>query len=327
MKILFFGGKERGVACLRAVYQAGHEIIGVVWDKKSLAVVPDGLLDEFPEVMVDGISVLSLKPEVTVLAGYPKLISQSIIDLASVITINLHAGPVPKYRGPHPMNWVLIRGEEETAFSILEVNRGVDTGPIVAQERIIIGSNDTYKDLLEMSLSLYPDMLLYVLDQISCGGLGKIKQDPKDGFWCSRRYPQDGEINWGEMTAQEVHNLVRALVPPMPGARAFCSRLDRGEYPEQIIIEETRTIERTYLGIPGRVAAHWGRGVVVVCKDRGLLVTKARKFDHIDGTGQFEATNSLSATEVLPTTGRNMVYGYQLLGDRARICAERERVY
>ena len=138
-------------------------------------------------------------------------------------------------------------------------------------------------------------MLIKILRQIETGEVRKKLQNPKDGFWCTRRYPIDGRIVWKEMTAQQVHNLVRALVRPMPGAWTDCTQFYGTTREPHFIIEETRLIERTYRGVPGRVAAHLRSGVVVVCKDHGILVEYCR----VDG-------QIVAATEVLPHAGEDL---------------------
>ena len=283
MKVAFFGSRDRGSVCLEALAEK-HEI----W----MALVPESNEDptsktalalsdmgrKFP--VISTLAQLGLLPldecDVAVLARYPKLLPKEIWDKPRLGTINLHAGPLPQYRGPHPMNWMLINGETWGGFSIVQVDEGVDTGNILAQQMFSIGVDDDYNDIVKKSLEIYPKLLLDTLSRIKNGFKG-YPQDKNEGFWCSRRTPEESEIDFYSMTDIEIHNMVRALVPPMPSPELFwigdpteCG-YGRGT---SIYVVETRIIKREYRGVSGKLVAKWPSGVVITCKNRGLLVTK-----------------------------------------------------
>lgn len=281
MKILFFGNRERGCLCLEAVVKAGHEVMGVValpkeeqssWCRSIISVARQQNImiryfEDRPFPYSHFYDKDQIRPDVVILAGWPRLVGPEIINLPTKMCINLHASPLPRYRGPHPLNWMLIRGEQKGGISIIEVDKGVDTGPIIAQQLFDIAHYWDYKNLLDYTLLRYPKMLVNVLKEIEDGTVKKKYQRKEEGFWCTRRYPNDGWIDWHAMKATEVHNLVRALIHPMPGAWAYTSK------GEKVVIAKTELLERTYIGQPGRIAAKWKNGIVVVCEDRGLLIT------------------------------------------------------
>ena len=302
MRLVLFGNNERGVVCLEAVVEAGFDVAGVV-------ALPDDLQPEWSRNVAQigralGVPTLqfedansadavrrvrALEPDVIVLAGYNKMLKRAMIETAKDRCINLHASPLPSYRGAAPLNWMLIRGEKTGGISILEVDEGVDTGDILAQRFFPIRESDDYASLLRITLELYPTMLKETLERLRGGSISGSPQDPREGSFFTKRFPDDGRIEWNRLSAQEVHNLIRALVIPMPGA--FTQFDDR-----RIIVEGSKPITRIYEGVPGRIAARWPSGVIVICADRGLLVTKCRS-----ALGAV-----VPAPRVLPATGSTL---------------------
>lgn len=271
MKLVLLGKGLRGYTCLDAILQNGYTVpLSVTTDDHSGMIGLGALSIPHSDLLP---YVQQSNPDIIVTAGYPFILSPPFFAISPII--NLHAGPLPRYRGPHPLNWMLIRGETTGGISIIRMNQGIDTGPILAQQSFAIGPNTTYMDLSQLTSRLFPPLLLDVLSRLSLGERWGISQDLTKGFWCCRRFPSDGRINWSAMTDVEVHNLTRALSYPMPGARTA-----------SLTIERTRLIRRTYLGVPGRVAAHWPSGFVVICRNRGLLVTELRS------SAPWPATNS-----------------------------------
>ena len=118
-----------------------------------------------------------LNPEMTVVAAYGKIIPESALDIPKFGFINVHASLLPKYRGPSPVQNSLINGETETGVTIMLMDKGVDTGDILAQEKISISPDDNTKTLMEKFSLLGSDLLLKTIPQWT---KGKIKQQPQD---------------------------------------------------------------------------------------------------------------------------------------------------
>lgn len=303
MKIVYFGNGSRGQVCLEALIEE-HSVCLVVclpkdeqphWTvpmqtvamKLGIPIWDNGLEQVVP-------TIEEMKPDVIVLSGYPKMTPECVYSVPK-LCINLHAGPLPRYRGPHPLNWQLINGEPIGGISIIEVDGGVDTGPILAQEFFNIPLRWNYNDVVQQANALYPELLTTVLRYFENGDLLHKEQDPTEGFWCSRRYPRDGEILWEEMTDVHVYNMVRALVSPMPGAHVTITSGSVFVEDTFAILEDVQLLARTYTGVPGRVAATWPSGKVVVCKNRGILV----KLATIDG-------EEVDLNAVFPDTGGDL---------------------
>lgn len=284
LNVVFFGNNERGCVCLEEVAK-NHNVQAVFglteqpeWSRNLFSVArevcPDCLRMRVDDPNTKEIFFLltRLNPDVIIMAGYPKLFGGDLIE--NFYCINLHASWLPRYRGPAPINWVIIDGVSRTGISIIRVDHGVDTGNILGQETFLIDPEDNYLTVLMKTLEMYPPLLTEVLYKIEQHRDWRgLPQDRLDGFWCSKRYPEDGLIRWREMTDIQVHNLCRALVYPMPGARLIlnAASFPPGSY-RNIVVQRTRLIKQEYRGVPGRIGAIWPSGVVMLCKNRGLLI-------------------------------------------------------
>lgn len=293
MKVVLFGNNERGCLCLEEVAKYFQVPLVVTlpailqprWSRSILDVANTRGIPHF--VAGDNIhdenlapTVASYEPDVIVLAGWPLLVSEEIINIPTKACINLHAGPVPSYRGSSVINWQIINGETTIGISILQVTPGIDSGPLLMSLQFPISTNDTYYDVLKHILDVYPIMLVDVLRRIDI--ICPIPQTGDVTIY-SHRLPKDGQIDW-DKTDVEIHNLIRALVMPMPGAFTYCSG-------KLLTIERSRLIKTTYKGIPGRIVAHWKDGVVVACGNRGLLLTHVRQGDETVPINDIELEN------------------------------------
>jgi len=272
MNIVYFSKGIRGSLCLSRILEAGYVVESVV------AVNQEEPLDQlsrqynfpiiFPENINSEDAIIRLKKykaDLFILCGYNKILKQPIIEIPPLGTINLHGGKLPEYRGAAPINWQIINGETTGGCSIIYVDEGIDTGDIIAQEIYPINDGDTHASILDKTLEIFPRLLLAVLEQIENGTVQAQKQDSSEGGYFPRRYPKDSEINWAGMTDIEVHNLVRGMHGPYPSAYTF-----KGE--KKIEISKTELIVDTITGIPGRVAQEHSNGVIVLTKNRGLLI-------------------------------------------------------
>ena len=285
MRIVYLGNNDRGVKCLEALLAAGHDVAGVVAHpdppvKPWYASVKETALSlgirviQPVKVSKEADTIRGWAPELLVLVGYTQIIRRELIDAAPLGAINLHGGRLPEYRGASVLNWQIINGETEGGVSIIQVDEGVDTGDVLAEERFGIGPDDTIRDVLRRSLEIFPPMLVRVLKEMESGTLTRTTQNPKAGRTWPKRHPADGVLNWAEMTAQQAHNMVRALTRPYPGAS---SHLDG----RKVLIWKSRLTGDIETAPPGRVIDRRESTCVIVCKDRPIAV-----WDITDADGQ-----------------------------------------
>lgn len=278
MRVLLIGNKNRAVVSLESIIDRNDEVVGVVappndqigdWypslpsaaAEYNIPVYQPKNVNEPP--FVD--TVRDLDPELVVLAGYNQILQPELIDLPSEGILNLHGGKLPEYRGSSTLNWMIIEGETVGGVSIIFIDEGIDTGDIVRQETFDIGINDTIVDIIERTDELFGEMLTEVLAEIESGTVNRTPQQRETGRYYHTRKPRDGKIDWTRMTARDVHNLVRCLVDPYPGAFTTYEG-------QKLIIWETSLLDEEIRGVPGRVCLRRGDGVVVIAADRGVLV-------------------------------------------------------
>ncbi len=281
MRVLFAGNKGRGVVCLQALLTSGYNIVSVLAHPSPEKSVTPGSVAEAalqmglpllqpanvnaPEVIT---SLHELAPDLIVLAGYGQIVKQAFINMASLGCINLHGGKLPQYRGSSPMNWALLNGEREFGISIIQVESGVDTGDVLNERMFPISLEDTIVDIQRIANREFPKMLLEVVAQIKAGTLQPRKQDETQAAYYPLRFPDDGLILWDIYTAEQIHNRVRALADPYPGAFTFFKG-------QRVNLLASQLAQRTYYGEPGRVYLTKRTGLLVCALDRCLWIQRA----------------------------------------------------
>jgi methionyl-tRNA formyltransferase len=129
----------------------------------------------------------------------------------------MHGSLLPKYRGRVPVNWAIIRGETETGSTLHYMTEKPDNGDIVAQQAVPILPNDTALQVFQ-KVTVAAEMALNdALPALLAGMAVAVKQDLSLGAYFGGRSAKDGVIDW-QQSAKQVHNLVRAVAPPYPGA-------------------------------------------------------------------------------------------------------------
>jgi methionyl-tRNA formyltransferase len=203
------------------------------------------------------------------MAGYSQILSREVISIPEEAVLNLHGGKLPEYRGGSTLNWMIVEGETEGGIAVLFAEEDIDTGDIILQQQFPISMDDTIVDIIERTDELFPEMLVTALDQLESRSAKLTPQSKGDGCYYHSRRPQHGEIHWRGQTAKEVHDLVRALAGPYPSA--FTQHDGK-----RLEIEATSLIDEKIRGVPGRVCRRRSDGVIVIAKDRGVLIETVR---------------------------------------------------
>jgi methionyl-tRNA formyltransferase len=275
MNIAYFGNGPRGVRCLEEVLEHGYRVCAVVGHSVNSDVVQKAACLRIPAYFPqkvnspDFVSQLQgVAPDLFVLSGYNQILHQPLIHMPPLGVLNLHGGKLPEYRGVAPINWQIIKGEMMGGCCIILVDEGIDTGDIVEQANYEIAEDDTAGDIVDKQLELFPPMLIRAIQGIETGSISPVKQDPEQGAYFIRRYPKDSRIHWSDMTAQAIHKLIRAMQgPSYPPAFSFYKG-------EKYSFHKSRMMRENIVGTPGRVALKRREGVVVIARDRGLLISR-----------------------------------------------------
>ncbi|MBD3165739.1 methionyl-tRNA formyltransferase [bacterium] len=158
------------------------------------------------------------KPDAAVVAAF-RILPEAVFDLPPMGTINIHPSLLPKYRGPAPIQWALINGEEETGVTVFKLAKQVDAGGVLLQRRFEIDLLETAGDLMQRVQPMISDMLLETLDGLEEGTIHPQPQDDREATKAPKLAKEDGLIDWG-LPGVAVHNRVRGLTP-WPGAYTY----------------------------------------------------------------------------------------------------------
>lgn len=149
---------------------------------------------------------------------YRKMLKRELLEIPKRGAFNMHGSLLPKYRGRVPVNWAIIQGETETGATLHCMADKPDSGDIVAQQAVPILPDDTAREVFNKVTVAAEIALNACLPDLLAGRLKARKQDLSQGSYYGARTEADGVIDWSK-SAQEIHNLTRAVAPPYPGAR------------------------------------------------------------------------------------------------------------
>ncbi|MBK8027956.1 MAG: methionyl-tRNA formyltransferase-like protein [Chloroflexi bacterium] len=197
------------------------------------------------------------------------LIPREVYERVRLGTYVLHDSLLPAYRGFAPTVWAIINGEDHTGVTLFEIAEGVDSGRIIAQQRVPIGPDDTIADVMEAVTQSYLAVLAAQLPALLDGTAGRTEQDESRATYTCKRIPEDNRIDWTQPTAV-IYNLIRAVSAPYPGA--FTTLNGHRLY----IWAAQRVAVPPYVGrVIGRVIEiRRGEGVVVLTSDGALLIQR-----------------------------------------------------
>jgi methionyl-tRNA formyltransferase len=161
--------------------------------------------------------VRALRPDFLFSFYYRNMLGPELLALPRRGAFNLHGSLLPKYRGRVPVNWAVIMGERETGATLHQMVAKPDAGGIVDQQAVPIGPEDTAAEVFGKVTAAAEQVLARALPGLVAGTARIMPQNLSLGSYYGGRKPEDGRIDWAK-SAQEVHNLVRGVAPPYPGA-------------------------------------------------------------------------------------------------------------
>ena len=167
----------------------------------------------------DRAALRALEPDVLAVAAYGLILPQAVLDIPAIGPFNVHASLLPRLRGAAPIERSVMEGDVQTGVTIMRMEAGLDTGPILAQKALAIGLDDTGGDLHRELAQLGGDLLVDVLKDCLAGNPPvPVAQNPCRATYAAKLTRQDGDIDW-RLPVREVHARLRG-VTPRPGGRA-----------------------------------------------------------------------------------------------------------
>ena len=284
MRAIFMGTPEFAIPSLERLVFSKYEVVAVYTQPDRLAgrgrslvsppvkrvalalklpVMQPGSL-KAPNVVSQ---LAALHPDVIVVAAFGQILPQSVLDIPRYGCINIHPSLLPRFRGASPVAAAILSGDEVTGVSIILMDKGLDTGPILARAQISISTQDTTGSLTARLSQLAVSLLLEVLVRWPRGEITPQPQDEASAIYCGSITKEEGEIDW-HLSAIDIWRRVRAFYP-WPG----CYTSWRGK---QLRIIEAVPLLKTGAPEVGQVVAltpnaEGSKAAFGVCTGDGIL--------------------------------------------------------
>ena len=283
MNVLFAGTPEFAARCLEALLKSRHRVIGVITQPdrpagRGFALAPSpvkklasarGIQMTQPESLRDAQAQAKLKhfrADVIVVAAYGLILPRPVLELPRDGAINIHASLLPRWRGATPIERALLAGDRHTGVSIMQMDDGLDTGPVLMQEEIPILEHDTMGTLRDRLAELGAKLIVQALDALQAGVIKATPQSAEGVTYAAKLEKREARVDWRE-GALTVNRQVRAL-NPSPGADARVRGVE---------LKIWRCATAAGRGNPGEILSIGPEGLCVACGEDALVITELQR--------------------------------------------------
>ena len=280
MRIVFMGTPDFSVPVLEALIDNGYDVVGVFTqpDKpkgrggkvqmtpvKECALRHDIPVFQPVKMRLDGLEPLrQLAPDLCVTAAFGQILSQEVLDVPPMGTVNVHTSLLPRHRGSAPVQWAILQGETVTGVTTMFSDAGIDTGDMLLRKTVDIGPEETAGELTERLSHVGAELLIETLKQLEAGTCPREKQDESRMTYDSKITKEMGLMNFAETTARCLCR-VRAM-SPWP-----CAFVQLGD--SVLKIWKAKAAEGS--GTPGQVlCADRKKGLIIATGDGAMELTE-----------------------------------------------------
>jgi methionyl-tRNA formyltransferase len=280
VRLVFAGTAEFAVPALRAV-AARHDVPAVVTQPEKpgnrRAPAPRPVRDEAVRLGIPVLqparirdpqavaAILDTRLDALVVAAYGQIIPIALLNGPRHGGINVHASLLPRWRGAAPVARAILAGDTETGVSIMQMDEGLDTGPVYAQRALEIAADATTPELAAALASIGATLLVDVLDAVASDAVAATPQDERAATTAPRLTRAEAELRWGDVSAVDVDRRVRAL-QPWPGVMA-----ELGGIPVRLLAGAPAD---ALGGPPGTVLGATGESVLVSTKNGAYRIDR-----------------------------------------------------
>ncbi|MDQ6922764.1 MAG: formyltransferase [Pseudomonadota bacterium] len=273
-RAVVLGYHNVGVRCLRALVETGVDVPLVLTHEADPAenIWFDSVARTASEYGIPAITpadpnaadvverVAECRPDFLFSFYYRSMLKASLLGLPPRGALNMHGSLLPKYRGRAPVNWAIIHAETETGATLHYMTAKADSGDIVAQRAVPILPDDTAKEVFDKVTTAAELTLRGALPALLAGNAPRYRQDAGASSYYGGRKPEDGWIDWSK-SASVIHNLVRGVAPPYPGAFTLLDGRPARVLRTQLVDAAAPPAREPSLGVEsGTLVAHCGGG-------------------------------------------------------------------
>jgi len=279
VNVLFAGTPEFAARCLEALLKSRHRVIGVITQPdrpagRGFALAPSPVKKlasarGIPESLRDAQAQAKLKhfrADVIVVAAYGLILPRPVLELPRDGAINIHASLLPRWRGATPIERAILAGDRHTGVSIMQMDDGLDTGPVLMQEEIPILEDDTMGTLRDRLAELGAKLIVQALDALQAGVIKATPQSAEGVTYAAKLEKREARVDWRK-GALTVNRQVRAL-NPSPGADARVRRVE---------LKIWRCATATGRGNAGEILSIGPDGLCVACGEGALVITELQR--------------------------------------------------
>lgn len=294
-RVVFMGTPAFALPPLRALVEDGHDIVAVVTQPDRPAgrggrmqpsavkawAQQQGLAVWQPERLRGAVveQLRTLQPEVIVVAAYGEILRPEVLSIPPRGCLNIHASLLPRWRGASPVAAAILAGDDKTGATLMQMDAGMDTGPILAQESLPLQGHERCGELSARLAEMGAALLRRVLPEYLAGKVAPQPQDDSQATYCAVLRKEDGRVDWTRPAAY-IERMVRAY-DPWPGAYTFL----RGR---RLRLWRATVLPETPSQPPG----------TILVRDRQLLVTTGEGLLALEEV-QLEGRRRVSADEFL----------------------------
>lgn len=214
-----------------------------------------------------------LRADVMVVAAYGLILPQAVLDIPGHGALNIHASLLPRWRGAAPIQRALLAGDGETGITIMRMDAGLDTGPMLLSQSLTVQDDDTAGRLHDRLASLGAELIVRALDRLEDGELSATPQPESGACYARKIEKSEAQLDW-KQPALMLDRKVRAF-NPAPGAAARLGGVDLKLWRTHVIAEYHR--QGSAQRVPGEVLAIDEAGIRVSCGEDDLLLSELQK--------------------------------------------------
>jgi methionyl-tRNA formyltransferase len=278
-KLIFMGTPQFAVPTLQALIEKGHEILAVVTQPdrpkgRGRKLIPSPVKElaaahQIKVLQPQNVSdehfcdqIRQMEPDTAIVVAFGQILKKNLLTIPGWGVINIHASLLPKYRGAAPIPWAILNDESKTGLTVMRMDEGLDTGPILFQKEVPILEDETAGQLHDRLSELAGKLIVEALTHMAKTHVKEIPQDESLASYASKIEKRDSLVDW-KQPAMKISCLIRAL-DPRPGAYTLLEG-------KQVKLFSATVVDRSGLdGVPGRVvkntreAIHVGTGQGII---------------------------------------------------------------